>query len=86
MGRKAAGYRWLHEIPLRHYRRLNNRYVYPQIVLSTLAGVGGFGATSSNADNLNYLGYIIAGIIFTALLSSFQKFIMAAENQKTMQL
>jgi len=58
--------------------------VYPQIVLSTLAGVGGFGATSSGDSSLNYFGYIIAGMnIFTALLSSFQKFLMAAEKSET---
>lgn len=80
---KAAGYRWLHEQSARHYRRLNNRYVYPQIVLSTLAGVGGFGATSSNQPKFNYFGYIIAGMnIFTALLSSFQKFMMSAEKSE----
>jgi len=81
---KAAGYRWLHEHSARHYRRLNNRFVYPQIVLSTMAGVGGFGTTSSGNEQLNYFGYIIAGMnIFTALLSSFQKFIMAAEKSET---
>lgn len=81
---KAAGYRWLHERSARHYRRLNNRFVYPQIVLSTMAGVGGFGATSSGNTKLNYFGYIIAGMnIFTALLSSFQKFLMAAEKSET---
>jgi len=81
---KAAGYRWLHEHSARHYRRLNNRFVYPQIVISTLAGVGGFGTTSSGEQHLNYLGYVIAGMnIFTALMSSFQKFIMAAEKSET---
>ena len=74
---KAAGYRWLHENSARHYRRLNNRFVYPQIVISTMAGVGGFGTTSSGDKNLNYLGYVIATMnIFTALLSSFQKFMI----------
>ena len=48
---KAAGSRWLHEHSARHYRRLNNRFVYPQIILSTLAGVGGFGVSTSRADS-----------------------------------
>jgi len=79
---KAAGYRWLHENSARHYRRLNNKFVYPQIVISTLAGMGGFGATSNG--NLNQVGYIIAAFnITTALLTSFQKFIMAAEKSET---
>lgn len=79
---KAAGYRWLHEHSARHYRRLNNKFVYPQIVIGTLAGMGGFGATSNG--NLQQVGYIIAGFnIVTALLTSFQKFIMAAEKSET---
>lgn len=79
---KAAGYRWLHEHSARHYRRLNNRFVYPQIVISTLAGVGGFSATSNG--KFQEVGYIIAGFnIITALLTSFQKFIMAAEKSET---
>ena len=79
---KAAGYRWLHEHSARHYRRLNNNFVYPQIVISTMAGMGGFGATSNG--NLQQVGYIIAGFnIVTALLTSFQKFIMAAEKSET---
>ena len=78
---KAAGYRWLHEHSARHYKRLNNRFVYPQIVISTLAGMGGFGATSNG--NFQEAGYIIAGCnIVTALLVSFQKFIMAAEKSE----
>ena len=81
---KAAGYRWLHENSARHYRRLNNRFVYPQIVISTMTGVGGFGTTSSGDKSLNYLGYVIATMnIFTALLSSFQKFMMSAEKSET---
>ena len=79
---KAAGYRWLHEHSARHYRRLNNKFAYPQIVISTMAGMGGFGATSNG--NFQQAGYIIAGFnIITALLSSFQKFIMAAEKSET---
>lgn len=78
---KAAGYRWLHEHSARHYRRLNNKFVYPQIVISTLAGMGGFSITSHNY--LQFAGYIIAGFnIVTALLTSFQKFIMAAEKSE----
>lgn len=81
---KAAGYRWLHEHSCRHYRRLNNRFVYPQILLSTLAGVGGFSITSSSqTDNFTILGYMIAALnVIVAILSSFQKFIMAAEKSE----
>lgn len=81
---KAAGYRWLHEHSARHYRRLNNRFVYPQILLSTLAGMGGVGITSAETTNNQYLfGYGIAVLnILTALLTSVQKFIMAAEKSE----
>jgi hypothetical protein len=82
---KAAGSRWLHEHSARHYRRLNNRFVYPQIILSTLAGVGGFGVSTSRADtgNIAIAGYTIAAInICSALLSSFQKFICSAEKSE----
>lgn len=82
---KAAGNRWLHEQAARHYRRLNNRFVYPQIILSTLAGVGGFGISTSGSSStsLTTAGYIIAVLnICSALLTSFQKFICAAEKSE----
>lgn len=81
---KAAGYRWLHEKAGRHYRRLNNNLTYPQIILSTLAGVGGFGISSATESyGMTYFGYGIAMInIVTALLISLQKFMMAAEKSE----
>ena len=52
--------------------------------MSTVAGMGGIGATSNGSSSIAYLGYVIAGLnIFTALLTSFQKFIMAAEKSET---
>ena len=82
---KAAGYRWLHEQSARHFRHLNNRFTYPQIILSTLAGVGGFGiSTSASGTHWNSAGIVIAGFnITSALLVSFQKFISAAEKSET---
>ena len=81
---KAAGYRWLHEQSARHYRQLNNKFVYPQIILSTLAGVSGFGITTSKEDrDWAPVGYAIAALNITAaLLTSFQKFISAAEKSE----
>ena len=82
---KAAGNRWLHEHAARHYRRLNNQFVYPQIILSTLAGVGGFGISTSGSGstNLSAAGYTIALLnICSALLTSFQKFICSAEKSE----
>lgn len=81
---KAAGYRWLHEQSARHYRRLNNRLVYPQILINTVAGVSGFGLTTSGeGQQFAYIGYTIAFInIIGALLTSFQKFVSAAEKSE----
>jgi len=82
---KAAGYRWLHDKAGRHYRRLNNNFTYPQIILSTLAGVGGFGISSASEHSavMAYFGYGIAMVnIMTALLISLQKFTMAAEKSE----
>ena len=81
---KAAGYRWLHEQSARHYAQLNNRLVYPQIIISTVAGVGGFGITTSGKGvQFAYAAYGIAIInIIGALLTSFQKFIRAAEKSE----
>jgi hypothetical protein len=88
---KAAGYRWLHENSARHYRRLNNKFMYPQIILSTVAGMGGIGITTNTTSNTDsdevspmiYLGYGIAAVnIITALLISFQKFMMSAEKSQ----
>ena len=82
---KAAGYRWLHEQSARHYRRLNNRLVYPQILINTVAGVGGFGITTSGeGQQFAFFAYAIAIInIIGALLVSVQKFIRAAEKSET---
>lgn len=80
---KAAGYRWLHEQSARHFRHLNNRFTYPQIILSTLAGVGGFGISTSAGRDWQSTGFLIAGFnIVSALLVSFQKFISAAEKSE----
>ena len=85
---KAAGYRWLHEQSARHYRRLNNRFVYPQIIISTFAGVGGFGVSTSashlSGSQWSSAGYVIAFLnIISALLVSFQKFMATAEKSET---
>jgi hypothetical protein len=75
---KAAGNRWLHDNAARHYRRQNNRLSYPTIILSTLAGVGGFGGTS-----LWYVPYIIGFMnINIAIIGSFQKFLRCAEKSE----
>jgi len=75
---KAAGNRWLHDRAARHYRRQNNRLSYPTIILSTLAGVGGFGGSG-----LWWVPYIIGVMnINIAIIGSFQKFLRCAEKSE----
>lgn len=75
---KAAGHRWLHDRAARHYRHQNNRLSYPSIILSTLAGVGGFGA-----GEFQYATYIIGSVnICVAIIASFQKFLRCAEKSE----
>jgi hypothetical protein len=76
---KSAGQRWLHDKACRHYRKINNRFSYVSIILSTIAGIGGFSAETSMA----WFRYLLASVnIFTGLLNSFQKFVRAAEKSE----
>ena len=76
---KSAGQRWLHDKSARHYRRINNRFSYASIILSTIAGIGGFSAEST----IDWFRYTLASVnIFTGILNSFQKFVRAAEKSE----
>ncbi len=85
---KAGGWRWLHYHSMHHYKNINSRYVYSSIVLSTLAGAGGF-STAGTVDNAKtvmgkvqfYMGYIIGATnVIIGLINSFQRFGKAAEK------
>jgi hypothetical protein len=84
---KAGGWRWLHYHSMVHYKKINARFVYTSIILSTLAGAGGFStAGQKNDDSLMgqvqfYMAYVI-GItnVIIGLLNSFQRFGKAAEK------
>jgi hypothetical protein len=73
---------------MHHYKKTNSRFTYSSIVLSTLAGAGGF-STAGNSDNQQtvqgrmqyYMGYVIGSInVIIGLINSFQRFGKAAEK------
>jgi hypothetical protein len=85
---RAGGWRWLHYNAMHHYKNINSRYVYSSIVLSTLAGAGGF-STAGSVDSTKttmgkvqfYMGYIIGATnVIIGLINSFQRFGKAAEK------
>lgn len=85
---KAGGWRWLHYHSMHHYKTINSRFVYSSIVLSTLAGAGGF-STAGTVDNQKtimgkvqfYMGYVIGATnVIIGLINSFQRFGKAAEK------
>lgn len=85
---RAGGWRWLHYNAMSHYKDINSRFVYSSIVLSTLAGAGGFstaGTTNNDRSTLGriqfYMGYIIGATnVIIGLINSFQRFGKAAEK------
>lgn len=87
---KIGGWRWLHYHSMHHYKKINARFTYTSIALSTLAGAGGFTTAggSGGGDNSgvldtfrSYSGYIIGAInMILGILSSFQRFGKAAEK------
>ena len=85
---RAGGWRWLHYNAMHHYKTINARFVYSSIVLSTLAGAGGF-STAGPIDSQKtvmgkvqfYMGYIIGATnVIIGLINSFQRFGKAAEK------
>lgn len=84
---KAGGWRWLHYHSMTHYKKINSRYVHTSIILSTLAGAGGFSTAGRRGDGTImgtiqfYMGYVIGVTnIIIGLLNSFQRFGKAAEK------
>jgi hypothetical protein len=82
---KMAGWRWLHYESMSHYKIINARFVHMSIILSTLAGAGGFSTAGTTDDKFgfmkSYIGYIIGATnVIIGLLNSFQRFGKAAEK------
>jgi hypothetical protein len=84
---KAGGWRWLHYHSMVHYKKINARFVYTSIILSTLAGAGGFSTAGQKSDGSVmgqvqfYMGYVIGVTnVIIGLLNSFQRFGKAAEK------
>jgi hypothetical protein len=85
---KASGWRWLHYHSMHHYKNINSNFVYSSIVLSTLAGAGGFSTAGSDSSRDTvmgtiqfYMGYVIGATnVIIGLINSFQRFGKAAEK------
>ena len=83
---KVGGWRWLHYESMNLYKKINTRYVYASILLSTFAGAGSFttgGNSSGNAMGMpdKYVSYLIGGVnVIIGLINSFQRFTRAAEK------
>ena len=76
---KASGWAWLHDKSTRYYRAQADKFSYTSIIFNTVAGGIGF------LGNMNdYLPYIIAIMnIFSAMLSSLQKFLRSTEKSES---
>jgi len=86
---KAGGWRWLHYHSMNLYKKINSRFTYSSIVLSTLAGAGGFSTAGNSGQKQDtvegmvqfYMGYVIGATnVIIGLINSFQRFGKAAEK------
>jgi hypothetical protein len=85
---KCGGWRWLHYHSMHLYKNINARFTYSSIVLSTLAGAGGFSTAGSVSDTHTvqgkvqfFMGYAIGVVnVIIGLINSFQRFGKAAEK------
>ena len=81
---KAAGYRWLHNHARLYFKKQNDRYSYPSIVIASLTGVGGFAVLTPNGGsdmgdsartNVTIIQYIFAFLnVIGGILTSLSKF------------
>jgi hypothetical protein len=80
---KAAGWRWLHYKSMALYKKINSNFTYASILLSTIAGAGGFstaGAQTKNEMEMA-LGYVFGAInVIIGLINSVQRFGKPAEK------
>lgn len=80
---KAAGWRWLHYKSMALYKKINTNFTYASIILSTIAGAGGFSTAGAQTKNQleMALGYIFGGInVVIGLINSVQRFGKPAEK------
>jgi len=80
---KAAGWRWLHYKSMALYKKINTNFTYASIILSTVAGAGGFSTAGAQTKNQleMVLGYIFGGInVVIGLINSVQRFGKPAEK------
>ena len=80
---KAACYRWMHERTHIQYKRINQGFMIPIIVLSTLSGVANFGMDSiigNNDDMKKWATLGVGGVsIFAAILTTLVNFFAYAK-------
>ena len=48
---KAGGWRWLHYRSMALYKKINTNFTYASIILSTVAGAGGFSTAGAQTKN-----------------------------------
>ena len=80
---KAAGWRWLHYKSMALYKKINTNFTYASIILSTVAGAGGFSTAGAQTKNQleMVLGYVFGGInVVIGLINSVQRFGKPAEK------
>lgn len=81
LGERSAASSKLHNYASRHYVKISNRFAYSNIIISVLAGAFGFSSTGSKTEYTQIIGYTIAIMnIFSALISSFQKFLQSEQK------
>ena len=87
---RASGWAWLHDKASRYYQRIDNMYVYPAIILSSISGgigftmMGGEGGSGRSLIVQKAVGFFISGAhILNAILTSFQKFQRSKEKTES---
>ncbi len=86
---KSAGYRWLHNHARLHFKRQNDMFSIPSIIISSITGVGGFAVLSPSEDDVGndsarrkivLAQYFFATLnVISGILTSISKFSRASE-------
>lgn len=82
---KALCYRWLHNESKKIFEELNNRYIIPIIICSTLTGTISIGMNSIVPDNYIIYTQVSVGFIniFIGILSTLLNFFKYAEKKQS---
>jgi hypothetical protein len=86
---KAAGYRWLHNHARLYYKKQNDMMAYPNIIIASLTGVGGFAVLNPNGTvedidtqrRIVIFQYIFAFLnVVGGILASISKFSQSQQS------